>query len=321
MAIKVSAPQRATISPEAAAFLAATPSARIPSFLIPLLTSRRMALRFRRQYQNSEDKAEESLIARYDLRVKPATISGVPVLEITPAHITPELEDAVVFNVHGGGFFLGTARDRPSLLMAHELGVRVMSVDYELAPEAAFPVALDQCLAVYRGLVTQHDPRKIVGVSTSAGGTIQLGMMHKARAEGLPMVAALGLFTPGTDVSGAGDSPVANGNGRDRERTGMSLGFIRHYIGGADAHDPFVSPIYGNFHDTWPPSIMTTGTRDFNMSNSVRLNEKLTIAGVPTALHVSEGMWHGYNYEPDIPEAIRARSLVNNFLLAALRRL
>jgi hypothetical protein len=30
-------------------------------------------------------------------------------------------------------------------------------------------------------------------------------------------------------------------------------------------------------------------------------------------------MWHGYNYEPDIPEAIRARGLVNDFLLAALR--
>jgi epsilon-lactone hydrolase len=319
MAIKVSAPQRATMSAQAAAFLDATRSPRIPSLLIPLLTSPRMALRFRKQYQTSEDKAEESLIARYGLQVKPATISGVPVLEITPPHITPGLENAIVFNVHGGGFFLGTARDRPSLLMAHELGIRVISAEYELAPEAPFPVALDQCLTVYRNLVTQHDPRKIVGVSTSAGGTIQLGMMHKARTEGLPMIAALGLFTPGADISGVGDSLVANGNGRDRERTGMSIGFIRHYVGDADAHDPLVSPIYGDFRDTWPPCIMTTGTRDFNMSNSIRLNEKLSSTGVRTALHVSEGMWHGYNYEPDIPEAIRARGLVNDFLLAALR--
>jgi monoterpene epsilon-lactone hydrolase len=300
-------------------FLDAAPSARIPSLLIPYMTSPRMARRFRNQYQSQEDKVEESLVAQYRLRVEPKTIADVAVLEITPPRLTRELEDAVVFNVHGGGFFLGTARDRPSLMIAHELGIRVISVEYTLAPEAAFPVAIDQCLAVYRHLATRHDPRRVVGVSTSAGGAIQLGMMHKARAQHLPMPAALGLFTPGTDISGAGDSAEANGNGRDTENRAMSLGFIRLYIGDADPRDPFVSPLYGDFDDTFAPSIMTTGTRDFNMSGSIRLHEKLTLAGVPNVLHIGEGMWHGFNYQPDVPEAIRARGLVNDFLLAALR--
>src|SRR5262249_25120985 len=99
----------------------------------------------------------------------------------------------------------------------------------------------------------------------------------------------------------------------------MSLGFIRHYIGGANPRDPLVSPVYGDFDAGYPPSVMTTGTRDFNMSGSLRLNEKLTLAGARTALHIAAGMWHGFNYQPDLPEAIGARNLVNEFLLRALQ--
>jgi epsilon-lactone hydrolase len=223
-----------------------------------------------------------------------------------------------VLNVHGGGFFLGTARDRPALMMSHELGVRVVSVDYSLAPEAAFPVALEECLSVYRHLLDQHNPGRIIGVSTSAGGAIQLGMLHKARAEGLPMPAALGLFTPGADISGAGDSGEANGNGRDTESRAFSLGFIRLYVGDADPRDPLVSPLYGDFDAAFPPRIMVTGTRDFNMSGSVRLHDKLGQAGVRADLHIAESMWHGFTYQPDLPEAIRARSLVNCFLVDIL---
>ena len=319
MAIKNSAPQRATMSADAATFLAGRRSVRIPSPLVTLMTSPRMALRFRKRYQDQEDKVEESLVARYELQLERNALAGVPVLEVKPPQVTREFGDVIVLNVHGGGFFLGTARDRPSLMMAHELGVRVISVEYALAPEAPFPVALEQCLDVYRQLVSEHDPRRIISVSTSAGGAIQLGMMHKARAEQLPMIAALGLFTPGADISGDGDSGVANGNGRDTESTGMSLGFVRHYIGDADPHEPLVSPLYGDFADIFPPSIMTTGTRDFNMSSSIRLHEKLELAGIQSRLHIAEGMWHGFNYEPDLPEAVRARWMVNDFLRAALR--
>src|SRR5215469_7217442 len=105
MTIRTSAAQRAAMSTEAAAFLAAAPGNPIPGFLAPWFTGRRMALRFRDRYQREEDKVEEALVARYSLRVRSGTLAGVPVLDIIPPEIDPALADAVVLNVHGGGFF------------------------------------------------------------------------------------------------------------------------------------------------------------------------------------------------------------------------
>lgn len=317
MAIKNAAGQAATMSAEAAAFLRQVPSLKIPSFLIPALTSTSMARRFRRQFQAGEDEIEQSLISRYQLKLEPTVIAGVPVLVVTPPCIRPELEDALAFNVHGGGFMMGTARERTALLMAHELGIRVYSVDYTLAPEARFPVALDQCLAVYTQLVAEHSPTRIVAVSSSSGGSLLLGMLHKGRAQQLPMVAALGLFTPAADISGDGDSGVAN-SGRDLQTMAMARGFARHYIGEADPRDPLVSPIYGTFDAIFPPTILTTGTRDILASNAIRLYWKLRDAGVPVELRISEGMWHGYNWEPALPEAVRVRRDVTDFLTSHL---
>jgi len=63
---------------------------------------------------------------------------------------------------------------------------------------------------------------------------------------------------------------------------------------------------------------MVTGTRDFNMSASIRLHDKLVRANAYASLHVAEGMWHGFTYQPDLPEAIHARGLVNRFIFDTL---
>src|SRR6266852_3313622 len=72
----------------------------------------------------------------------------------------------------------------------------------------------------------------------------QEDIINRARREGLPMVAALGLYTPGCDLSGDGDSGVTNSE-RDLMPTDLALAFVHlNYVPGADLHDPEVSPIY-----------------------------------------------------------------------------
>jgi monoterpene epsilon-lactone hydrolase len=311
MAIRLRPRQVATISPQAAAFLQGIPSPWIPSPLISAMTSAGMALRFRRQFQAQEDVVEERLIADRNLTVERGEVAGVPVQWITPPALA--FADAVLLNIHGGGFVMGTARERTALLMASELNIRVCSVDYALAPEAKFPVALDQCLVVLDHLISEHGAANVVGTSSSSGGSQMLAMLHKAKARGIPMPAALGLFTPAADISGDGDSAIAN-NGRDVQRTDLALALTRHYVGEADRRDPLVSPIYGDFDNTYPPTIITTGTRDTLASNGIRLYWRLRAAGVPVELRVGEGMWHGFNWEPDLPEAVTVRRDVTDFL-------
>lgn len=311
--------QRATISPEAAAYINAQRLTIVPDFVVPMLATRQAIIDGRRTFAEAERPFEDAIIQRYQLRLEEVEIAGIPVTIITPPNITPGLEDAIVLNIHGGAFVVGSPRDRMALLMAHDLGMKVYSIRYSLAPEAPHPVANEQIARVYRELVQSTPPRRIVALGSSSGGTHVLAMINRAKQEGLPMIAGVGLFTPATDISGAGDSIVSN-DGRDGLIRNFSANVIQNYYApGKNLRDPDVSPIYADYGADFPPTAISTATRDLNLSSAVRLHDKLDQAGVPTKLLVAEGMWHGFNWQADVPEAIRARTAVARFLHDALR--
>src|SRR5713226_1086181 len=181
MALRNTKKQAATMSPEAVKYLAAVPHAGTPRLPLPTLTGPRRIPRFRKAFQAGEEVIEEALIARYSLTLEKTTINDVPVLIIRPKTIAPGNEHALLLNIHGGGFVMGTARERTALLMAAEVGITVYSIDYTLAPEAHYPLALNQCLAVYKEVVTHFDPKQVVGVSSSSGGALMLAVVLKDR--------------------------------------------------------------------------------------------------------------------------------------------
>src|SRR5260370_7701421 len=148
MALHNTKNQAATLSLEAVKYLAAVPHPWIPGFLLPTLTGPRRIPRFRKAFQAGEEVIEESLIARYSLTLEKTTIKDVPVLIIRPRTITPGNEHALLMNVHGGGFVMGTARERTALLMAAEAGITVYSIHYPLHPAPQYPLALHHCLPV-----------------------------------------------------------------------------------------------------------------------------------------------------------------------------
>ena len=65
------------------------------------------------------------------------------------------------------------------------------------------------------------------------------------------------------------------------------------YAGGHDLADPYLSPLFGDFTRGFPPTFLSTGTRDLFLSNTVRLHRALRNAGVPAELHVMEAAPHG----------------------------
>ncbi len=303
--------QKAAVSPRAAAFIAKTTYVDAPSFM-PVSDS--VLLDARKAYDASERAVEEQMIAEFGLKVESTRIAGVPVLIITPKVVKPEYENAIAFNIHGPAFFFGTARERSALLMAADMGIRVYSVEYSLAPEDKFPVAIDQCFNVYKSLVRQFSPSRIVAMSFSTGGEIMLSMLLKAEHEGVLLPKAQVLFTPAADLSLTGDSKTAN-DGRDILPVGWTSRIIgESYLGAADVKQPMVSPLYGEYSSSFPPTILVTGTRDLLLSDSVRLHWKLIAEGVKTELLVGEGMWHGFTLEYETPESIAAMNEVVRFL-------
>lgn len=314
----VTAGQSEALSPEAKVFLSKIPWIPLPSILARFLTGPKNVPKMRSRWAQMEDRVEESVIAKHHLDLKNTTIAGVDILIIEPPIIKPEMQSKIMFNIHGGGFITATARDRSTLLMAGEFRIRVYSVEYTLSPEAHYPVARDQCLAVYKELTASFGAENVLGMCTSAGGQIMLSLLALAQRQELPMMAGLVLHTPATDLSASGDSPVTNA-GRDVMHPDIVAAVAKkNYIGKHDVKDPLVSPLFATFKAGFPPTVITTGTRDVLLSGSLRLSWKLRDVSDRIEVLVADGMWHAYHWEPEMPEAIRTRKEVYKFLASLI---
>lgn len=314
--IHVSESQAATMSRDAVATLSKSKDTRLPC----IKASNKMILKMRGQFAQFEKAELEENMRTLQPVITDTLIDGIKVYVITPKTIKPENQNRIAYYIHGGGYVMGSATDQTGLIMADELGLKTYSLDYSLAPEAKFPVAMNQALTVYKYLVKQYDAKNIVGYSTSAGCSHMLGMLLKAQQENLPMLRAISLLSPSIDLSGNGDSFKAN---EHRDIIGLKNQIDKLYLPPFTGtrnmkdpllKDPFLSPIYGNYTSDFPPVVITTSTRDLFLSNSSRLYWKLKAAGVLAQLDVAEGMWHAFTVYKTIPESIAARKSAQNFL-------
>ena len=82
---------------------------------------------------------------------------------------------------------------------------RVIYADYRMAPEFPYPAAVDDAMTVYRELLKTKPAQKIGVFGTSTGGGLSLILGLRAKAEGLPLPAAIAAGTPWTDLTKTGD--------------------------------------------------------------------------------------------------------------------
>ncbi len=176
--------------------------------------------------------------------------------------------------------------------MAGRIQARVWSVDYRMPPDHQYPAALDDCLAAYRALLRERKPSEIVIGGGSAGGNLAAATVLRARDEGLPLPAAVFLGTPELDLTESGDSFQTN-LGVDTILRGSLMYDSLLYAGGHDLSHPYLSPLFGDFSKGFPPTFLSTGTRDLFLSNTVRMHRKLRNAGISAELHVEEAGPHG----------------------------
>jgi acetyl esterase/lipase len=242
--------------------------------------------------------------------VQPATIGGVKAFILTPKQMPPLHQNQLIINVHGGGYVYGPGESglQEAVLLCGIGGYKVIEFDYRMPPDAPYPAAMDDAMAVYRAALQMTDPAHLAIEGTSTGGGMTLAMILRAKAEGLPLPAAIAPGTPWADLTETGDSYRTN------EWVDSVLvsydGYLTHaaqlYANGHDLKDPQLSPIYGDFHG-FPPTFLTTGTRDLFLSNTVRTQRKLRQAGVTAELNVFEGFSHAqYLFDVSAPETREA---------------
>jgi acetyl esterase/lipase len=264
--------------------------------------------------QRDDDRARQvpELCARFGVKVGETRMAGVRVYRVTPEAIAPENRSRVLMHLHGGAyvFFGGVSATIEAILMAGHGKIEVLSVDYRMPPDAPFPAALDDSVAVWRELTRRYPPKNAGMFGTSAGGGLTLATVLELKKRKLPLPGALMAGTPWSDLTKTGDTYFTNEMVDNVLGTndGMLEGAARLYANGRDSRDPLLSPVYGDLSG-FPPTILLSGTRDLFLSNTVRVHQKLRAAGVPADLWVFEGQSHGQymivNRAPESAEAFR----------------
>jgi monoterpene epsilon-lactone hydrolase len=260
---------------------------------------------------------------RHRVTIERTTLDGVRAFMVTPEVVAPENRDRLLVHFHGGCYVLspGEAGLPEAILMAGFGHFKVMSVDYRMPPEAYFPAAHDDALTAWKAALEIADPRKMAVFGTSAGGALTLALMLRAKEAGLPLPAAIAPGTPMTDATKTGDTFYTNEliDNVLVSRDGLCDAATRFYANGHNLGDPLLSPFYGDFSG-FPPTILTSGTRDLLLSNTVRAHRKLRQAGVEASLHVYEGQAHAqYLFNDAAPETTEAFEEIAAFFDAHLK--
>jgi epsilon-lactone hydrolase len=310
-------PMSSFLSPEAKAYVTAhlkalqtpqeTGADGVPGYMIPYLKRQRELYPAERQ----------------DTR-----IAGIHAYVYTPkSGIAPKNKDRVLINLHGGGFsgcWPGCA-ELESIPVAGVGKIKVIAVDYRQGPQYKFPAASEDVAAVYAEVLKTHRPANVGIFGCSAGGMLTAMSVAWFQKHNLPQPGAVGIF-----CAGAG-SPSGVGFGGDADYTAQPLGEARvtpagnrpanpggagglGYLGGTDPKDPLVAPI--NSPETlakFPPTLIISGTRGFELSGALYTHTQLVKLGVDADLHVWEGLFHGFFYNPDVPESRDAYNVMVKF--------
>lgn len=289
-----SIPVPSSISPAAQAMLSAsaTPPAGMPGFPEPDDRdgwTRWIAAASAGMEALDLGQAFEALVDAEAIRLGP-----VPAFRVTPRVPDDGGPPEILFDIHGGALIVGggAACRATAVRAAGTIGGVVYSPDYRMPPEHPFPTPLDDCQAAYLALAAQYAPDRIVVSGSSAGGNLACALMLRLRTAGLPFPAGLILQSPEVDLTESGDSFRTNEGIDVVLRRGL-LPVNRLYANGRDLADPELSPLFASFEPGFPPTVITTGTRDLFLSNAVRLHNTLRRAHIPSDLLIVEAMPHG----------------------------
>jgi epsilon-lactone hydrolase len=299
-------PMPSTISPEAQNWLASLTTKKSGP---ESLADRRA----RTDIWRAQDSAEARKL--YPVNVEETTTAGVRTDIITPL-ATPEANRSrILINLHGGGFNSDSGSLIEGVPIANLARIRVVSVYYRLAPENPFPAAVDDVVAVYKELLKTYKAHNIGIFGTSAGAILTAEVAVRFRQLGLPLPAALGIFSGLADFSQVGDSRqlfTLDGFPGMLQPTYPDLLPDDSYVGKTDRNDPVLSPIFADLHGM-PATLLLTSTRDILLSGTTIFDRALLGAGVDAQLVVFEALPHAFWYHFQLPETREALELMAKF--------
>jgi len=246
--------------------------------------------------------------------VEQADAGGVPA-EWVVADAVPA--SRVLMYLHGGAYQIGspaTLRHMIALVSA-AAQVRVLSVDYRLAPEHPFPAAVDDALAAFRYLLRSGiAPTSLAIAGDSAGGGLALATLIALRDSSEPLPIAAVALSPWTDLALTGESLRTRADVEIMLNPAGMAETAETYLAGADPRHPYASPLYADLHGL-PPVLIQVGDAEVILDDSTRFAAKARTAGVDVTLEVWDDMPHVWQaFAGLLPESDKAIERIGKWL-------
>ncbi|MFX0002115.1 MAG: alpha/beta hydrolase [Candidatus Hermodarchaeota archaeon] len=250
-----------------------------------------------------------------DVKIEQIDADGVP----AEWQIVPEaMDNKVILYFHGGGMVLMSPKTHRALTIqiAKLTKMKVLSVDYRLAPEHPFPAPLEDCVKAYKWLLSQEiKPENIVIAGDSAGGNLTLTTLIKLRDEGIPLPTGAVALSPATDFTV--DSKTFYKNAKT-DPILADIGIFwwtTAFLAGADPNNPLISPLLADLKNL-PPILIQVSTSEMLYDHSTRFIERAKAAGVDAKLQEWKDTIHvfqGFGLH-DLPEAKDAIIKIGEFI-------
>ena len=227
------------------------------------------------------------------------TIAGVPVEGVRPPGVD---SGATLLYLHGGAYALGSAEGYRGVVtrLAGAAGMQALVPDYSRSPEARYPVALGEMVAVYRTLIELGvRSESLVIVGDSAGGGLALALAMALRDRGIPGAAAIGLICPWADLA----IDIDGGRPKTRDpliNPSMAVEWAARYVGEHDPRLPGISPVYGDMAGL-PPIVLHSAGDDPLCVDADKIEKAAAEAGTGLVEHRRfDDLWHDFHLQAGV---------------------
>jgi len=232
----------------------------------------------------------------------PGPAGPIPVRIYSPSGSTPDGPTIVFY--HGGGWVIGDleSHDVACRRLAAATGMRLIAVDYRLAPEHPYPAAAEDAhaaLVAVTGGALGGPPSWVAVAGDSAGGNLSAVVSLMARDRGTRVPDFQLLIYPATDFGGEYPSRHENATGYMLTSEMMEW-FANHYVTEAQVTEPYASPALAGSHAGLPPAHVVTAEFDPLRDEGEAYAKILAGAGVPATSTRYDGQIHGFFGLPEL---------------------
>lgn len=232
----------------------------------------------------------------------------------------------VLIYYHGGGFIWGSVDifDTYCRKLARETEALVISVDYRLAPEYKYPVAVKDSYAVLKW-ANRHiskyggDPEQIIVMGESAGGNLAAVMPLVSRDSCGPPIRAQ-IIVCGATTFEEVVFPSRKYFLRGEQNYLVSEDYLNRcksaYLpDSVDASHPYISPLQARLDRDMPEALLITAQVDPLRDEGKEYARKMRAAGIEVHYREYEGMIHAFmNFYPFLDSAREAIEDVVRFI-------